>query len=331
MHHFVFMKATSHELSNYMLHDLSKHPNVTVVRKILPFSGKINRLIGDGATRFLNVSIIQFCYSAFLFLLNPLRNVSIGSEPTFLLFQNIASREVTAPYLNHFLKKYPNCTPVMLFTDPIDNYMSRYAKRLTEKIPQFLCITYDPADAKKYGYYHTMSVYSSCEIISKEIVHDIYFSFTGMNRLDTVQAITDQFLKKQVNANIIIAGEPSHEQYIKENTRGIQFLKSRKTYKEVLEDVSASNCLLEVLQEGHSGVTLRYYEAICYNKKLLTNNKNVVNLPFYNPDYIKIFETPDDIDCEWIKKHEPVSYGYHDEFSPVHLLDEILYATKLSK
>lgn len=323
MPQLIFMKATSHELSDYMLRDLEKLPNVTVVNKILPFSRKLNRLIGDGATRFLNVPILQFCYSVFISILNPFKNIPVGSEPTYILFQNISSREVTPSYLKRFLKKHPNCIPVMLFTDPIDNYMSRYAKRLTEKIPAFHCMTYDPADAQRYGYHYTINIYSANELESVTPQYDIYFSFTGVNRLSTVQAVTDCFLKEQVNANIIIAGEPALAQYIKEHSRGIQFLKSRKTYPEVLKDVSASNCLLEVLQEGHTGATLRYYEAVCYNKRLLTNNKNIVNLPFYNPNYMKVFEKPQDIDCEWLKSHEPVSYGYDGRFSPIHLLEEM--------
>ena len=324
MHHFIFLKASSCEMTTYMFHDYENTPDVFVINKVLPFSGKFNRLIGDAATRFMNSRIFQAAYTLFLFVLNPLKNVPVEKDSFYLLFLNIPSREFTANYLKHFLKKHPNCTPVMLFIDPIDNYMSAYAHNLTKQIPQFLCMTYDPSDAQKYGYYHTMCIYSKYSLKETTPLYDIYFSFTGMNRLESVQAVTTHFLENQVNANIIIAGEPAHEQYIKEHTNGIHFLKSRKTYMDVLEDVSQSNCILEILQEGHSGTTLRYYEAICYNKKLLTNNKNIVNLPFYNPNYMKIFEKPEDIDCDWLKKREPVSYGYDNRFSPINLLEEII-------
>ena len=72
-------------------------------------------------------------------------------------------------------------------------------------------------------------------------------------------------------------------------------------YDVVLEETMKSNCILEMQLDVQSAATQRYYEAVCYNKKLLTNNKNVVNLPFYNPDYIHVFEKPEDIDWEWVK------------------------------
>lgn len=328
MSKYIFMKASSCEMTAYMFHEYEKSSEITVINKILPFSGKTNRLIGDAATKFIHSNFIQTVYSCFIHFLNPFKNIPINTETTYLLFLNIPSREITASYLKSFLKKHPNCIPVMIFIDPIDNYMSRYAHKLTKQIPQFLCLTYDPKDAQTYGYHHTMCIYSTYDLPANEPAYDIYFSFSGMKRLEQVQDITDYFIQNQVNANIIIAGEPAHEQYIKTQTRGISFLKSRKTYPEVLDDVSRSNCLLEILQEGHSGATLRYYEAVCYNKKLLTTNKNIVNLPFYNPDYMKIFEKPEDIDCNWIKRHEKVSYGYDGRFSPMCLLAEIDSLTK---
>ena len=98
----------------------------------------------------------------------------------------------------------------------------------------------------------------------------------------------------------------------------------RIPYSEVVEKNKASNCILEIISSGQSGASLRYYEAVCYNKKLLTNNKNVVNLPFYNPDYIHVFEKPEDIDWDWVKERIQVDYHYDGRFSPTHLIDKII-------
>ena len=38
----------------------------------------------------------------------------------------------------------------------------------------------------------------------------------------------------------------------------------RKSYDEVLNEIQSCECILEILQQGQSGVTLRYYEAISY-------------------------------------------------------------------
>lgn len=83
------------------------------------------------------------------------------------------------------------------------------------------------------------------------------------------------------------------------------------------------NCILEVLQQDQAGSSLRYFEAVCYNKKLLTTNKDIVNYPFYDSRYMKVFTDLSDIDMQWVKKTENINYGYIDEFSPQHLLEEV--------
>ena len=101
-------------------------------------------------------------------------------------------------------------------------------------------------------------------------------------------------------------------------------MKKAMPYPEVVAEAKKSNCLLEVVREGQTGPSFRYYEAVCYNKKLLTNNKNAVNFPFYNPEYMHVFEKPEDIDWEWVKERIPVDYGYDGRFSPSRIFDEVV-------
>ena len=84
---------------------------------------------------------------------------------------------------------------------------------------------------------------------------------------------------------------------------------------------------MEILQKGQTGPTLRYFEAVCYNKKLLTNNPHIVNFPFYKPEWMKIYQKPEDIDINWLKEKEQIDYGYNGEFSPTKLID-FLYERK---
>ena len=99
--------------------------------------------------------------------------------------------------------------------------------------------------------------------------------------------------------------------------------KEKMTYKEVLEEVQKTNCVIEFVQKGQRSQTLRYFETVCYNKKLLTNNPNVKNLKFYNEKYMKVFDKFDDIDFEWVKTKENVDYGYNGEFSSKYFIEEL--------
>lgn len=95
-------------------------------------------------------------------------------------------------------------------------------------------------------------------------------------------------------------------------------------YDEVLEYDAKSNCIIEIVQRHQKGATLRYFEAVVGNKKLLSNNPEIKHFPFYDPRWMKVFERVDDIDVEWVKRQEKIEYGYKEEFSPVHLVRAIL-------
>lgn len=97
----------------------------------------------------------------------------------------------------------------------------------------------------------------------------------------------------------------------------------------MISEVLKCNCILDALSPGQTGVSTRYYEAVCYNKKLLTNNKDVLNFPFYNPQYMKIYQNPEDIDWNWVKERVPIDYHYDKRFSPLRLLEWVEQRKKI--
>ena len=94
-------------------------------------------------------------------------------------------------------------------------------------------------------------------------------------------------------------------------------------YSQILEEIQEYDCILEIVQPGQVGVTLRYYEAVVYNKKLITNNQFVKTLPFYDSRFMFVYDDIEDIDVEWIKSKVRVDYNYSNEFSPVKLIEDI--------
>ena len=132
-------------------------------------------------------------------------------------------------------------------------------------------------------------------------------------------------MKNGINAdfNINLTGKAKYENHLYKD-RIHYFSDEWIPYEKVLAGVLNSNVVLEILQSGQNGPSLRYYEAICYNKKLITTNRRAMDLPYYNPQYIKSISGPEDIDIEWIKKKENVDFGYRGDFSPIHLIEAIL-------
>lgn len=70
---------------------------------------------------------------------------------------------------------------------------------------------------------------------------------------------------------------------------------------------------------------MRTHEAVALNKKLLTNNPQLKNAPFYNENYISIFDSANNIDSIFLKQlgeQDIVEYGeeYRENMSPKELL-----------
>ena len=59
-----------------------------------------------------------------------------------------------------------------------------------------------------------------------------------------------------------------------------------------------SDVLLDITDGGQTALTLRPYEAIVYNKRLLTNNQSILDFEFYDPRYMRYFTEITDEDIQ---------------------------------
>lgn len=184
--------------------------------------------------------------------------------------------------------------------------------------------TFDPVDAKQYGFsFNGFHYYSkkNIEFNNSRKSYDLYYiGSTKGNRSSIVNGIFKFLDSKNVHCRFDMLVSNIDQNKIFDEK--IQCFRKSIPYSDVLKKVNESNCVLEILQENQSGPSLRYFEAIVYNKKLLTNNTHIVNFPFYNPRYMKIFASTNDIDINWLIQDMTVDYKYKDDFSPIHILDE---------
>ena len=186
--------------------------------------------------------------------------------------------------------------------------------------------TYDKYDAEKYGWkYFGLNYFSNPkEVKNISESSDIYF-IGGLkgNRegliLDTFNILHSNGVKCSFDL-YCYSDEQFNESKYKEF---INYYRKWKSYNEIQQQIIPTNCILEILQEGQRTQSVRYFEAIFYNKKLLTNNPNIFNLPFYDERYMHYFSKPEDIDLEWVRKYEEIDYGYNGEFSTLKLLEKI--------
>lgn len=183
-----------------------------------------------------------------------------------------------------------------------------------------MILSFDKADCSKYGFTFMPQgqVFSKPRNmqVSKGKKSDIFFAGMGAGRVDILNE-TALRLEGQVDYKMHVVGVPKYKQ---EKQTHIAYNRPI-SYEEELQYVFNTNTVLDVVKEGQSGITLRVCEALLFNKKILTNNESVRDMPFYNPIYIYIYKDASEIDVSFIKDNRPVDYGIsEDYFSPKHII-----------
>ena len=180
--------------------------------------------------------------------------------------------------------------------------------------------SFDPKDIAQYHFLPIFNYYSKLPIPNGPITNDLFFIGGNKGRMKALDSLYSKAVEYNVRTKYFLFAPKGESMPA---NKDITILSQRMDYEESLNHLSSSQCILELLSGDQTGQTLRYYEAVCYNKKLLTNNKNIVNLPYYDERYMQYFSSVEDIDFEWIKRPIIVDYHYKNDFSPIKLLEQI--------
>lgn len=228
-------------------------------------------------------------------------------------------------YIEYLRRKYKNSKFVLYTQDLIEkNINIKSYGRKEEFFNKFdLLISFDERDAKKYNMKHFPLVYSSPtndEIDKTEIKNDIYFLGFAKNRLNDIINAYEVLSSAGLKCDFNIVRVPEEEQLYADKINYCKMM----PYKENIKHIKQSNCILEIMQKNGYGYTGRMCEAIAYNKKLLSNNKNLINMPFYNEKLISVFDDANDIDIDFVKgNNQNINYDYKNKISPLRLLEFI--------
>lgn len=212
----------------------------------------------------------------------------------------------------------------LLFLNPmISTHETGYALNLVKEGFFELIYTIDHDDAKQYGFIFTNSVYSKMNIEQDDSISwKVSYIGAAKNRLSELHSLARLFEK--MKSILYISGVKREDQLPLSNV----VYNHSMDYASVLRVVTMSDCILEVVQKGQRGFTFRTYEAICYNKKLVTNNTEIKACDFYDPKYIKIYSEIDNTLIDFIKDNTMPNYHYDGRYSPKNLYNDILRREK---
>lgn len=160
--------------------------------------------------------------------------------------------------------------------------------------------TFDEFDAVEFGWKHINNCYYSIgnfrkKLLTLPIIYDA--SFVGGlkgNRTSIIEELLILFNSKKVSHSFVVATMGLKSMEVKKSD-SVKLVSKWIEYTDVLKQSAMSNCIVEVLQENQQAQSLRYFEAITLNKKLLTNNSHIFELPYYDERYMKYFNNVSNI------------------------------------
>lgn len=115
---------------------------------------------------------------------------------------------------------------------------------------------------------------------------DIFYLGTYVkDRFPVLKKISDIFDTKQITQKIILFTWDK-----KAPEKSITFTNKFISYEENIRNVKESKALLDLKLKDHNGLSFRFFEALKYNKKLITNNSDIKNYDFYRKENIFILD-----------------------------------------
>lgn len=161
----------------------------------------------------------------------------------------------------------------------------------------FLYGTFDPYDARTHNMLLLPQVYDLNQLrqildknTDNSILYDVVFLAALKGRENEIYK-TFLRLKEENLTTFFYLFHPNMRIRIPDSLKEIMHTEKIQ-YDEYIKQVIHSKAILEIVQKGQEGMSLRPLEALILKKKLITNNVSIVNEKIYHPNNVYIFNYP---------------------------------------
>ena len=201
---------------------------------------------------------------------------SLDKVDTVIIF---ASQKYPTP-VDYIKKHYPEIKIIYWYWNPVSKCVH------PNTIPDNLCEkwTFDRKDSSKYALrYNTTFYFNSIELPKIQILQDLIFVGVNKGRKSALDSIQLEMEERGIKSQFYIVDDLWQRRNYRGNFPPIK-------YDEYLKLVAKSKAILDYVQEGQNGLTLRPMESIFFKKKLITNDSTIKKEDFYNPKNIFVLD-----------------------------------------
>ena len=155
--------------------------------------------------------------------------------------------------------------------------------------------TYDTLDLERYTFLNlkfiTNFYYPLEQKLSKSHPEKLYY--LGNITLERRDIILEKIIskisnKEQYQWNILFNNFPLRAYQLLSNEH-LQYINKSRDYTYHLEEMMRAYVVFDINPSYNNGLSFRFFEALFYNTKIITTNKNVLEYDFYNTNNILIY------------------------------------------
>lgn len=210
-------------------------------------------------------------------------------------------------YSFHIIKKVKQIAHITVGYqwDGLDRFPNAYSRiNLFERF-----FVFDPKDLRTSGTLPITNFYFDYSLDeNKAEASDVFFLATYIeSRMEEIYKFFNAINLLSLNVNALIY---TTKEEIADNIHkvcpSLTVIKNTIPYDSNLKLAKSSNIIVDFAHNIHNGLSLRVFEAVGYDKKLITTNKSVKDYDFYNPANILVLE--DEYTVELIKEFIETSY-----------------------
>lgn len=182
------------------------------------------------------------------------------------------------------IKKYTK-NLIANFNDHVEKF-----PRIKVVAPYFdKVFSFQKTDAEKYGFnFLTNFIYIKKPIIRDSNIKTEWQVFNVSRvdrRVDFFEKISKALNQLKISNRIIVIG---NLKFRKNKIHNLEHIHLFIPIEEVQDLIMKSDVMLDVCRKYQSGLSFRIFESMMYRKKLITNNADVLNYDFYNPNNILV-------------------------------------------
>lgn len=203
------------------------------------------------------------------------------------------SKEYSSEFLNDLKEKNPEIKTILYIWDKLEYTSLKNSYKSYDYV-----FTFDKGDSREYNFIFRPTFFLDYfrENLKpyKDREYDLYYigQIREMKRIEIIKKFYKTLRDKKMKIFIKLYKDRKNKKIEIDNEI---LLKEKISYEENINRMKNSKVTLDISYKNQKGLTLRCFEALATETKIITDNPDIKNYDFYNPKNIFYLEKIDNI------------------------------------